>query len=66
MTRKTLSIYGGSPSKKSHRNPAKPWTVTQIWIESIGKEASRRKQWEHMYGWMADYDAKVLLSFFFF
>jgi hypothetical protein len=36
-----------------------PWDLAQIWIESIEKEETNRKQWEQMYGWMAEYDPKV-------
>jgi len=41
-----------------------PWDLAQIWIESVTKEASSRKQWQDMYGWMAEYDPKVILIWF--
>jgi hypothetical protein len=48
-------------SKKSDDGAFNPWDLAQIWIESVSKEESTRKQWEQMYGWMADYDARVFL-----
>ncbi|CAF4723653.1 unnamed protein product, partial [Rotaria magnacalcarata] len=30
----------------------------QIWIESVSKEETTRKQWEQTHGWIADYDPK--------
>jgi len=50
-----------SHSKKSDNAAFNPWDLAQIWIESITKEESTRKQWEQMYGWMADLDAKVFI-----
>jgi len=46
-------------SKKSGDVALKPWDISKLWIESIEKEEATRKQWEQMYGWMADLDAKV-------
>jgi hypothetical protein len=63
-TRKgTSSVAAVSTSKKAHATAFNPWDLTQIWIEGISKEESTRKEWEQMYGWMADYDAKVLFLF---
>ncbi len=46
-------------TKKLDEGDFTPWDLAQIWIESVAKEETGRKQWEHTYGWMADYDAKV-------
>jgi len=35
-----------------------PWDEAQIWIESVQKEKTTLKQWEQMYGFMADFDQK--------
>lgn len=50
---------GAAQSKKLDAGDFTPWDLAQIWIESIGKEETGRKQWQEMYGWMADYDTKV-------
>ncbi|CAF2643742.1 unnamed protein product [Rotaria sp. Silwood2] len=57
--RSTTTVIAFDTSKKPTNAVFKPWTLTQLWIESISKEASTRKEWEHMYGWMADYDSKI-------
>ncbi|CAF1291046.1 unnamed protein product [Rotaria sordida] len=56
--RSTTTVITFNPSKKSNNAVFKPWTLAQLWIENISKETSIRKNWEHMYGWMADYDSK--------
>lgn len=56
-TAPTVPVAGHA--KKSADAAFNPWDLAQIWIESISKEESTRKQWEQMYGWMADFDAKV-------
>jgi hypothetical protein len=48
-------------SKKSGDPAFTPWDLSRIWIQSIEKEETTRKQWEQMYGWMAELDAKVLI-----
>ncbi len=58
MTRATTALPVIRDTKKSNTS-FKPWDVSKIWIESIAKEEATRKQWEQMYGWMADLDAKV-------
>jgi hypothetical protein len=47
-------------SKKPGGAAFQPWDLSKIWIQSVEKEKAIRKQWEQMYGWMADLDAKVL------
>ncbi|CAF0749077.1 unnamed protein product [Rotaria sordida] len=49
---------GGTSTKKLDDGAFTPWDLAQIWIESVSKEESTRKQWKQMYGWMADYDPK--------
>jgi len=62
-TRSTTALPAGGVSKKSVKSGFNSWDLSQIWIESVSKEQSTRKQWEQMYGWMADYDPKVLFLF---
>jgi hypothetical protein len=61
VTRSAPIVPVVSHSKKSDNPAFNPWDLAQIWIESITKEESTRKQWEQMYGWMADLDAKVFI-----
>ncbi|UJR33273.1 hypothetical protein I4U23_020728 [Adineta vaga] len=51
---------GGSSSntQKLDDGAVNPWDAAQIWIESINKETSSRKQWADIHGWMAEYDPK--------
>ncbi|CAM4877469.1 unnamed protein product [Rotaria socialis] len=49
---------GGAGSKKSDNAAFSPWDLAQIWIESVSKEETTRKQWEQTHGWIADYDPK--------
>jgi hypothetical protein len=46
-------------AKKFDDNAVKSLKTAQVKLESIVKEQATRKQWQHMYGWMADYDSKV-------
>ncbi|CAF1059205.1 unnamed protein product [Rotaria magnacalcarata] len=59
-TARTLTtVYTLGGSKRSKTNtPFKPWGIAPLWIQSISKEESTRKQWEKMHGWMADYDCR--------
>ena len=50
---------GAAATKKLDVGDFTPWDLAQIWIESVGKEETGRKQWEQMHGWMAEYDPKV-------
>lgn len=50
---------GAAHTKKLDAGDFTPWDLAQIWIESVAKEETGRKQWEEMHGWMADYDPKV-------
>ena len=47
-------------TKKLDEGAFTPWDLAQIWVESVSKEEATRKQWEEMYGWMAEYDPKVI------
>ena len=58
----TSTATDGGISKKADKAALDTWDVAQRWIQSVSKEESTRKQWEQMYGWMADYDAKVFYS----
>ncbi len=49
-------------SKKSDEPAFSPWDLSKLWVQAIEKEEATRKQWEQMYGWMAEMDAKVLLQ----
>ncbi|CAF0906507.1 unnamed protein product [Adineta ricciae] len=49
---------GSSNANKLDDGAVNPWDAAQIWIESINKEASTRKQWADVHGWMAEYDPK--------
>ena len=46
-------------AKKARPKTYHPWNIKEVWVEHIVKEKSRQKQWEQMYGWMADFDSKV-------
>lgn len=55
---------GPKSTKKSADDGAfTPWDLAQIWIESVSKEDTTRKQWEQMHGWMADYDPHVFIFY---
>ena len=58
-TRATTALPVLRSAKKGSNTPFKPWDSAPFWIESIAREEATRKQWEQMYGWMADLDAKV-------
>jgi hypothetical protein len=51
---------GATSTKKLDEGAFTPWDLAQIWIESVAKEESGRKNWEQMHGWLADYDTKVI------
>ena len=51
---------GVTHSKKLDDGATNPWDLAQIWIESVSKEETTRKQWEQAYGWMAEYDPRVI------
>lgn len=55
------TTHASSSAKRSAALKFSPWDLSKMWIESVSKEESARKQWESMYGWMADIDAKVCL-----
>lgn len=57
--RATPQVTNVTYTRKPHATPVPPWEVEQIWVKSVAKEEATRKQWEQMYGWMADYDSKV-------
>jgi len=59
-TRAPPAATGVTSTKKLDEGAFTPWDLAQIWIESVSKEETNRKQWEHMYGWMAEYDSKVI------
>ncbi|CAF0953057.1 unnamed protein product [Didymodactylos carnosus] len=46
------------PTQTTADDSINPWDQAQIWIESVQKEDATRKQWEQMYGFLADYDPK--------
>jgi len=56
-------VYTTSTSRARTAMASKysPSDLAKMWIESIAKEDSTRKQWETMYGWMRDLDAKVFV-----
>lgn len=59
-TRSTPIVSTTVNKSKKADNPAfYTWDLAQVWIESVAKEETTRKQWEQMYGWMADFDPKV-------
>lgn len=58
-TRANTALPALHSGKKGSGTPFKPWDCAPFWIESVAKEEAMRKQWEQMYGWMADLDAKV-------
>ncbi|CAF0874673.1 unnamed protein product [Didymodactylos carnosus] len=47
-----------SPAPPATDGSINPWDQAQIWIESVQKEDTTRKQWQKMYGFLADYDPK--------
>ena len=58
-TRAAPVSTGAAQTKKLNAGDFTPWDLAQIWIESVAKEETGRKQWEEMHGWMAEYDPKV-------
>ena len=56
------SATNATQTKKSEHAAGHPRNSSQVWIESISKEEATRKQWQEMYGWMADYDPKVCIA----
>ena len=59
-THRTDVTIAKNASQKPKHVAFHPWENAQAWVESITKEESRRKQWEQMYGWMGDFDFKVI------
>lgn len=57
----TGSMYHTGGAKKLTRVPFRPWEIAPLWIENVAREEATRKKWENMYGWLADYDAKVII-----
>ena len=53
------SASNATQPKKSDSAAGNPRNSSQVWIEGICKEEATRKQWQEMYGWMADYDPRV-------
>jgi hypothetical protein len=56
------SASNATQPKKSDNTTGNPRNSSQVWIESISKEEATRKQWQEMYGWMADYDPRVCVA----